>query len=671
MKSNLVKKRSSLGAVFILAFLLVMTMTATMSSCSDDDVVAQVGSASSGIAFRLQSNLPATRATGTTVDNVNAFVVNAQDQRTGEPGSIIFDAQTVYRIEGVANAFDYNPKKYYPDESSEAYYSAYSPVTKNVTAGFKSSIANTITYEVQAPDPNKGNTTQEDLLVAYTKVEGATQTPGATPVDRKGFNEPVLLNFKHALSRVYVTASNANEEPVTITAISLNKLYTKGVLDIDALDIWSKGDGATADIYDAYVESPSTTSDYKVLWTPVGNQDGAYNYVLPTSGITVAARTANDPKWVVSREQGMLILPQTTINADDPGSVENEDFYLEVSYKLSNIETTVKAPFADNNNIADEGLTFEFGKQYALGIEFSGAAIRFSITVEDWNEPVVEPNAETTVVFSANTPVNATAQVADNQDPNSKFVDGQDLPTLSGDAPSLEGWNFQGYFDAPEGGKQYYDEDLVAMSGVIWDKAGPSHILYAQWEATTNTIPLDNNKSNYTNIEDIEDLEASISWIYDSRLKNLPQVPTAKGYIFAGLYTAATGGSKIYDAAGETSFIYSKASDANYVDADDLTDGKLWAYWTPKVFTVTIDLNGGTYKGSTVFTEQQTYSTSAFTLTSDDFSHANKQFGGLSSTKGGTADIYKYDSDWTWQTNYSTWTATDSNTTVYAVWVEP
>jgi hypothetical protein len=98
-----------------------------LSGCSDDKYASDPSSGKQ-VSFRLQSSLPSSRATGTTVDNINAFVVNAQTDLS--PG--LFSSQTVARIEGQANAFDYSPKRYYPDAAKDAYYSAYSPVTKNV-----------------------------------------------------------------------------------------------------------------------------------------------------------------------------------------------------------------------------------------------------------------------------------------------------------------------------------------------------------------------------------------------------------------------------------------------------------------------------------------------------------------------------------------------------------
>jgi hypothetical protein len=112
--------------------------------------------------------------------------------------------------------------------------------------------------------------------------------------------------------------------------------------------------------------------------------------VLPASGIAVKAHTLIDPQYVVSREQGMLILPQTTENSGDDGKVDDGDFYVyvEVEYSISNITNkTIQAVFTDPNiDSAPDGLTFEFGRQYTLELGFSGTAVTFNITVESWND---------------------------------------------------------------------------------------------------------------------------------------------------------------------------------------------------------------------------------------------------------------------------------------------
>jgi hypothetical protein len=513
--------------------------------CSDD----QFGSDSSSgkqISFRLQGNLPSSRTTGTTVENINAFVVNAQaygdSDNNGTPDTDplpadagkLFTSQTVARLEGTANAFDYSPKRYYPDAAAFAYYSAYSPVTGNVNKGFNTDLTaypdyiNTITYFVPAPDIN-GNTTQEDLLVAYTPVEGAIQPSGGKPVHRGGFESPVQLTFKHALSRVFVKASNKNKEPVVITGLILHNLYSTGELKIDG-DTWGSANG-TADINDNY-KAITTAADYKVLWNSDGyDQNKSYEYVLLKTGVSVPAGT-EDPVDVVGKDQGMLVLPQTTKNADGDAEPTGDDFYVEVIYSISNVrEKKVRAAFTDLNGKPDTGLTFEMGRQYALTLEFTDAAVEFDISVESWEADEQPASAATTVVFDGNKPAKASASdaVEHLHDTNSGFIYGQDLPALyygyptgenpapDTDAPTLAGYVFLGYYDARDGGTQYFGADadgklIVAddngtFVGGTWDKIGPSCTLYAHWE---EYYPLIAQSNIYFQPDDPSDPDCSV-----------------------------------------------------------------------------------------------------------------------------------------------------------------
>jgi hypothetical protein len=364
---------------FSVVFLLVTA--GLWTACSNDEPVNNEHK--QPISFRVQGGAPSTRATGTTLDFVNAFVVNAYGDVSGANGIApptslaTMDGVTVYRVEdNVSDIFDYNPKLYYHSKDTEVAFSAYSPISKSVNVGLKGNANNEIDYTVAVPDKNNGNTTQEDLLVAYRLQSDLS---GATPVS---------LLFKHALSRVYVKAINATPETVIIDSIKLVNLYNQGTLKIDQTS-WNAS--TDVDIYETY-KTISTITDYKILWTPVGTQDKTYAYVLPASGVAVPAGTATRT-FVVSKEQGMLILPQTTVNAGDPATATGSDFYLEVSYRLSNISETIKIPFVNQTAAllpSSYGLTFEFGRQYALNIDFTSVAIEFSVDVEAWDTPVID-----------------------------------------------------------------------------------------------------------------------------------------------------------------------------------------------------------------------------------------------------------------------------------------
>jgi hypothetical protein len=293
-----------------------------------------------------------------------------------------------------------------------------------------------------------------------------------------------------------VKAANSLSEPVRITGLGLHNLYTQGTLDIDATD-WNYT--GKVDINEGYNNPPSGYGDYKVLWMPTGSRDGHYDYMLAEADATVPAHTFN-PLMLVSREQGMLVLPQTTKNKSDGTG----DFYLGVSYQVSNYYDELKIPFSDLNGftptVANEGLTFEMGRQYALTLSFAEneaggpVGVKFQLEVEDWDGKT-EAYAATTVVFAENKPEGVTDPVTGIHDPNSNFIYGKELPELTG-VPALPGYIFLGYYDSPDSGaKRYYDGTLVRQKYVdtdndgdidefdiaVWDKAGPACTLYAQW----------------------------------------------------------------------------------------------------------------------------------------------------------------------------------------------
>jgi hypothetical protein len=559
-------------------FLPLAVLPLLFWGCSDD----KFGSDSSSgkqISFRLQGNIPVSRTTGTTVDNINAFVVNAQTDWSEDP--VLFSSQTVARLEGEANAFDYSPKRYYPDVAAFAYYSAYSPVTKNVLFGFNTDLdhypdnKNTITYFVPAPAKN-GDTTQEDLLVAYTPVEGVALTSGAAPSSRGGFDTPVSLNFKHALSRVFVKASNNNKEPVVIKELSLHNLYSEGKLKIDG------------DINKGY------SADYKVLWEPVDTQDKFYDYVLLPTGVSVPAKTEKEKSiYVVGKDQGMLVLPQTTVNSNNDAEIKEPteaatDFYVEVTYSISNVKKkTVRAAFTDINKLA-QGLTFEMGRQYALTLEFSDTAVEFDISVEGWEDDT-PAYAATTVVFDENKPEEASDSddVEHIHDPNSGFIYGQDLLALS-DVPVLDGWIFQGYYDSPElGAKQYYDSSLVPQKvfdtngdkvpdATNWDKAGPSCTLYAHWVEATNVWGASNI---YFRPDGDDGFVGSLTFAKSDQTKS--------GY--QGLYFKW--GSLIGVAAGDNGDYDSTESTGTYLYIPSINTGK---YYKVRAGAVSATYSGGT-----------------------------------------------------------------------------
>ena len=330
-------------------FLLTLAIAGMFISCSNDEAIESTNEGQE-ISFRLQGSMPTgiQRTTASTTVNVDAFVVYGTDDYFAGKSSpeMIFDGVTVARQIGPGNFFTYAPKKYYGESATKAYFIAFSPVSTKVS-NITSTISGTVPdftlafeYTVPAPDNSgKGYTTQEDLLIARTPVNSLSTTT-------------VHMNFSHALSRVFVTASNSTETPVVISALILKNLVTKGTLVCDPLNA-----------------TPAK-------WTPSSTK-GDYGYILSES----VAITSSLKKYVTSMEQGMMVIPQETVNTNDDNSFDTGDFALEVQYSFAG-QNMVK------NILLNDGYTFLANKQYSINIEFTGTAIDFTVDVTDFEEPI-------------------------------------------------------------------------------------------------------------------------------------------------------------------------------------------------------------------------------------------------------------------------------------------
>ena len=326
-------------------FLAILAVAGMMTACSNEGAVQQLNTDSRAISFRLQGGTPETvlRTNATTLEKLDAFVVYGTDDVFDAAGALIFDGVTVGRKVGAGNVFEYAPKRYFDEKATDSRFFAYSPVSANVTEahtlGSFISAGVTLTYTVPDPDFST-NITQEDLLVA-----GAAVTAFA-PVTN------VHLEFKHALSRIFVTASNSAADPVIITRLTLKNLAKTGYLDVDLTNM------------------PTWTS-----FTDIGD----YEYILAESG-GVAVLPGAGNMFVTSKEQGMMVLPQITINENDDNVFDTNDFALEVNYDFANLTGQTKYI------LLKEGYEFEAGKQYSININFSGREITFTVDVIDFDD---------------------------------------------------------------------------------------------------------------------------------------------------------------------------------------------------------------------------------------------------------------------------------------------
>jgi len=388
---------------------MLLAAASVWTSCqSEDEPTPNVPVQGNAISFRIQGSQPSTYVLPTKVENIDGFVVNGWVDDAGSLSKVLFNQKSVVRdATSPGNSFIYSPIVYFPVAASEADFVAYSPISANVgTSSGKFVISETyaagdneISYTSPSPGEN-GGTVQEDLLVANTHLASLT-------------NAAVGLQFKHALSRVLVTVTNTTPEPLIIKGLSLVNIYTEGTLKLDA-DTWDATSGTAIsnskpDINDDYFTASAITltAQYKVLWNTTKQPGDTMKWLLPTSGVAVEADSKAHS--IISAEQAMLVIPQTTFltNGDTASTVtrdDTKDFYLKIDYALSNITATAKVYFNDvnGNHNNNDGLTFEFGKQYNLSLVFtpgsgsggSGgpgengpAGISFVVTVDNWEDP--------------------------------------------------------------------------------------------------------------------------------------------------------------------------------------------------------------------------------------------------------------------------------------------
>ena len=324
--------------------LVALVATALFTACTNEEAVSLIKGDAQEISFRLQGGTPeiTTRAMATTLDNIEAFVVYGTDNVMTSP-ALILDGVTVARqFDGT---FAYAPQAYYNQGAANASFFAFSPVSANLTSAvtIPSTFLTTgasFSYEVLPPD-GTGDAVQEDLLVTGTNVTTLTA--------------PVNLTFKHALSRIFVTATNDAADPVIISDLKLLNLSTTGALAVNL--------------------TPTLT------WTPTTTKDD-YAYILAPSGVVVSGGTAIKT-LVTSMEQGMMILPQT-ITTTGTGDYTVGDFALEITYEFANFGSQTRYVYIPT------GYAFLPGNQYNINIAFDGLQpIKFIvIAVDPFGTPV-------------------------------------------------------------------------------------------------------------------------------------------------------------------------------------------------------------------------------------------------------------------------------------------
>ena len=166
-------------------------------------------------------------------------------------------------------------------------------------------------------------------------------------------------------------------------------------------------------------------------------------------------------------------------------------------------------------------------------------------------------SSEQTVTFDAN---------GGNVTPQSKVVKYNEaygsLPT-----PTMLGYTFKGWYTEKAGGEEITRGSIVKIES--------DQTLYAIWTLKEFIITFDANSGTVTSDRKIVK--------YKETYGDLPE-PTRVGYTFKGWYTGKTDGKEI-------------TSDNIVTTTENQT---IYAQWTPKEYTITLDGNGGNVTSSSI-----------------------------------------------------------------------
>ncbi|GHV31290.1 hypothetical protein FACS1894177_05550 [Bacteroidia bacterium] len=349
-------------------------------SCSNDlDEVPAPAAGSSGqaITFKPWANKPL-RAAATKADDVTDFAVLATDTTTGAIDPVLIDG---VRVNGSnATSWTYSPLAFWPETAAVNFF-AFSPTAAPGVTGGATALAGqndatagqpNITYELPTV-----LTDQKDLLVA--RHSGTYAAEGANGV---------LLNFRHALSRVLFQAKSESSMGFIVSSIRLKNVKSKATLDLNAVP-------KDTDPFPYPTDNATIASDgYQTHWVP----DGASTVEL-TANITDTV-VAGDGAWhyIVSDSDALYVIPQENVTSslDSATLVDGlftapSDFYIEITYREDgagavNRTYAVPVPAVVGNAYASS-IAFEMERQYTFQFELFGKKpIQFrGVTVSDYS----------------------------------------------------------------------------------------------------------------------------------------------------------------------------------------------------------------------------------------------------------------------------------------------
>ena len=194
-----------------------------------------------------------------------------------------------------------------------------------------------------------------------------------------------------------------------------------------------------------------------------------------------------------------------------------------------------------------------------------------------------------TVSFNGNKPSAASNSVSGSMSAMTCTYD--QAKSLTGNGYSLTGWSFNGWNTKANGSGVSYP-DYASVKNLS-STQGANITLYAQWKPNVYEVTL--NNGGVASVSGTRKIYLKYDTCWSESLSGSPSIssvipPQRIGYKFSGYYTEKNGrGTKFINGTG-TSTRVSIVAGKN-ATSSDIT---LYAYWTPAVYTINLDKNGGT-----------------------------------------------------------------------------
>ncbi|GHV05174.1 hypothetical protein FACS189416_4520 [Bacteroidia bacterium] len=346
-----------------LSMLAIALITSSCSNDIDDGQTLAAGSSGQAITFKPWANKQLRSATQ--AKDVTDFAVLATDTTRSTGVGVLIDGALVTGSN--ASGWTYSPPAFWPETATVNFF-AYSPTAApGVTGGTIALVGQddanpnepTIEYEMSAQLSD-----QRDLLVARRSSTFAQDGAGG-----------VLLNFRHALSRVLFEAKSESGMQFIVSSIKLKNVKNKATLDLNAVPKDTDPfpyptDNATID-----------TVGYQVHWEP----DVASTVVDLEANLTNTT-VAGDGNWhyVVADDDALYVIPQENLASNltkaTPVGIGDPDpsnlFYIEITYREDGagaVNKTYAVPVpAIVGDAYASSIAFEMERQYTFQFELFG-----------------------------------------------------------------------------------------------------------------------------------------------------------------------------------------------------------------------------------------------------------------------------------------------------------